>query len=262
MAIGIACMVGIRLPTNFNSPYKAASIIDFWRRWHMTLSRFLKDYLYIPLGGNRKGPVRRYGNLMLTMVLGGLWHGAGWTFVIWGALHGAYLIVNHLWHALRRLLGFGVSQGGLLGRVAGTVLTFLAVLVAWVFFRAESVEGAMNILIGMSGQYGFNITPAYAKLIASHTIVPSLVDVGVVLSPGLTLMAYLGTLLALVWFAPNSLQIMARFSPAVDTPPAPGRGFIAWQPSLGYALGCALLLVVAVLSLSTETVSDFLYFQF
>ena len=82
-------MFGIDLPLNFNSPYKATSIIEFWRRWHMTLSRFLRDYLYIPLGGNRHGPARRYVNLMLTMLLGGLWHGAGWTFVVWGALHGA-----------------------------------------------------------------------------------------------------------------------------------------------------------------------------
>ena len=95
MAIGIARMFGIRLPLNFNSPYKATSIIDFWRRWHITLSRFLRDYLYIPLGGSRKGRVRRYINLMTTMILGGLWHGAGWTFLLWGALHGFYLMINH-----------------------------------------------------------------------------------------------------------------------------------------------------------------------
>ena len=101
MAIGLARMIGIRLPLNFHSPYKAGSIIEFWRRWHMTLSRFLRDYLYFPLGGNRHGRQRRYLNLLATMVLGGLWHGAGWTFVIWGALHGLYLVVNHAWRALR-----------------------------------------------------------------------------------------------------------------------------------------------------------------
>src|SRR5450830_1540606 len=99
MAIGLSRMFGIRLPLNFDSPYKAASITEFWRRWHMTLSRFLRDYLYIPLGGNRKGPTRRYVNLLTTMVLGGLWHGAGWTFVAWGALHGAYLCIDHVWTA-------------------------------------------------------------------------------------------------------------------------------------------------------------------
>ena len=101
MAIGLSLLFGVKLPLNFDSPYKAANIIDFWRRWHMTLSRFLRDYLYFPLGGNRKGPARRHLNLLITMVLGGLWHGAGLTFVMWGALHGFYLIVNHAW---RRLL--------------------------------------------------------------------------------------------------------------------------------------------------------------
>src|SRR5947208_727657 len=98
MAIGISLMFGIFLPLNFSSPYKATSIIDFWRRWHMTLSQFLRDYLYIPLGGNRRGPALRYVNLMITMLLGGLWHGAAWTFVVWGALHGAYLCINHAWN--------------------------------------------------------------------------------------------------------------------------------------------------------------------
>jgi len=95
MAIGLSLMFNAKLPANFNSPYKAVNIIDFWRRWHMTLSRFLRDYLYFPLGGNRKGPARRYINLLTTMLHGGLWHGAGWTFVVWGGLHGIYLVVNH-----------------------------------------------------------------------------------------------------------------------------------------------------------------------
>ncbi|HIE55101.1 MAG TPA: MBOAT family protein, partial [Chromatiaceae bacterium] len=102
MAIGIGRMFGIKLPINFNSPYQALNIIDFWRRWHITLSRFLRDYLYIPLGGNRKGPARRHVNMMVTMLLGGLWHGAGWNFVIWGGLHGSYLVVNHFWRQIWR----------------------------------------------------------------------------------------------------------------------------------------------------------------
>src|SRR6185503_1089071 len=97
MAIGLSRLFGVRLPINFNSPYKATNIADFWRRWHMTLSRFLRDYLYIALGGNKKGRLRRYTNLMVTMLLGGLWHGAGWNFVLWGALHGAYLCLHQLW---------------------------------------------------------------------------------------------------------------------------------------------------------------------
>src|SRR5437763_2683355 len=112
MAIGISLMFGIFLPLNFNSPYKATSIIDFWRRWHMTLSQFLRDYLYIPLGGNRRGRILRYVNLMITMLLGGLWHGAAWTFVAWGALHGVYLCINHAWS------NYGPAAGPRFARVA------------------------------------------------------------------------------------------------------------------------------------------------
>src|ERR1700722_4381570 len=147
MAIGISLMFGIFLPLNFNSPYKATSIIDFWRRWHMTLSQFLRDYLYIPLGGNRHGRMLRYVNLMITMLLGGLWHGAAWTFVAWGALHGLYLCINHAW------INYGPPIPERLARpagVAGFLLTFLAVVVAWVFFRADSLASALSVLSDMA----------------------------------------------------------------------------------------------------------------
>ncbi len=117
---GLARMFGIRLPYNFASPYQATSIIEFWRRWHMTLSRFLRDYVYIPLGGNRRGPARRHLNLMLTMLLGGLWHGAAWTFVAWGALHGLYLLVNHAWSsAVARAVAAAAAVGAVARRRAG-----------------------------------------------------------------------------------------------------------------------------------------------
>jgi D-alanyl-lipoteichoic acid acyltransferase DltB (MBOAT superfamily) len=153
MAVGLSLLVGVRLPYNFDSPYKAQNIIDFWRRWHMTLSRFLRDYLYFPLGGNRRGPGRRYVNLALTMLLGGLWHGASWTFVVWGGLHGFYLIVNHLW---RRLTGASDREdherpAGWSARAAGTALTLLCVIVAWVCFRATTFGQATSILAGMLG---------------------------------------------------------------------------------------------------------------
>ena len=154
MAVGLSLLFGVRLPYNFNSPYKARNIIDFWRRWHMTLSRFLRDYLYVPLGGNRHGPVRRYGTSRLTMLLGGLWHGAAWTFVIWGGLHGFYLIVNHLWqHVTAGIAGPRPAAGRgalhLLSSLAGNALTLLAVAVAWVFFRATTFSQAAAILKGM-----------------------------------------------------------------------------------------------------------------
>src|SRR5678809_1798573 len=120
MAIGASRMFGILLPMNFNSPYKATSIIEFWRRWHMTLSRFLRDYLYIPLGGSRNGPAHRYSNLMITMLLGGLWHGAGWTFVIWGGLHGLYLCADRA-RGVRRNLPDGIPA---LREVPAVLVTF------------------------------------------------------------------------------------------------------------------------------------------
>ncbi|PXA56702.1 MBOAT family O-acyltransferase [Pseudomonas aeruginosa] len=139
MAIGAALLFNIWLPINFNSPYKALDIQDFWRRWHMTLSRYLRDYLYIPLGGNRCSSSRVYFNLMATFVLGGLWHGASWMFVIWGALHGGALVIHRFWKNL------GMSMPAPLA----WIVTFLFVNVAWVFFRATSMQDAMTILGGM-----------------------------------------------------------------------------------------------------------------
>ncbi|MCK4871556.1 MAG: MBOAT family protein [Phycisphaerales bacterium] len=139
MAIGLGMMFGVRIPENFNAPYKAISIIDFWRRWHMTLSRFLRDYLYIPLGGNRRGKSRRYMNLMLTMLLGGLWHGASWTFVIWGGYHGLLLVVVHVWRRFGQPMPMWVAR----------TITFVAVVAGWVVFRATSMGQAGEILKSM-----------------------------------------------------------------------------------------------------------------
>jgi alginate O-acetyltransferase complex protein AlgI len=145
MAIGLALMFGFRLPYNFDAPYRAASIREFWRRWHMTLSRFLRDYLYIPLGGNRLGPARQAVNVVVTMLLGGLWHGASWTFVAWGGLHGLALAINGAWARAGRRLPW----------IAGWVLTMLFVLVGWVLFRAADFATAWHILQAMAGLDGF-----------------------------------------------------------------------------------------------------------
>lgn len=154
MAIGLSLLFNVRLPVNFNSPYKSTSIIDFWRRWHITLSRFLRDYLYIPLGGNQNGRFNRYFNLIVTMLLGGLWHGAGWTFVIWGGLHGFYLIINHTWRHLKSKLNWG--DGGWLTQVFSGALTFLSVSIGWVFFRAENYTVAISVIKGMVGLNGYS----------------------------------------------------------------------------------------------------------
>ena len=139
MAIGLALLFNIRLPVNFNSPYKATNIQDFWRRWHITLSRFLRDYVYIPLGGNRKGGFRTYNNLMATFVLGGLWHGAAWTFVFWGFLHGLALIIQRLWSKLGIKLWTWLAW----------LITFNFVNITWVFFRAKEWDDAVKVLGSM-----------------------------------------------------------------------------------------------------------------
>jgi D-alanyl-lipoteichoic acid acyltransferase DltB (MBOAT superfamily) len=139
MAIGAALLFNIKLPINFYSPYKALDIQDFWRRWHITLSRFLKDYIYIPLGGNRKGNLRTYTNLMTTFILGGIWHGAGWTFVFWGFMHGAALVIHRLWQQI----------GFKLPKVLAWFITFNFINVAWVFFRAKEWDDALKVLKGM-----------------------------------------------------------------------------------------------------------------
>ena len=139
MAIGAALLFNIKLPVNFNSPYKATNIQDFWRRWHITLSRFLKDYVYIPLGGNRKGHFKTYSNLMATFILGGIWHGAGWTFVFWGFLHGLALVIQRAWN------GFGFKMNSILA----WFVTFNFINISWVFFRAKEWNDAMKVLSGM-----------------------------------------------------------------------------------------------------------------
>ena len=149
MAIGAALLFNIKLPFNFNSPYKALDIQDFWRRWHMTLSRFLRDYIYIPLGGNRKGSLRTYTNLLITFLLGGIWHGAGWTFVFWGFLHGVALMAHRAW----KLLGFSMPK------VWAWLTTFLFINFTWVFFRAETWQDALRILKGMLGLTGVVLVP-------------------------------------------------------------------------------------------------------
>jgi alginate O-acetyltransferase complex protein AlgI len=151
IAIGIALLLGFRFPQNFNSPYAALSIQDFWRRWHMTLSRWLRDYVYIPLGGNRKGSLITYRNLMLTMLIGGLWHGAGWTFVVWGGIHGIGLASERWWKSRP---GYVEPRSTRARRVVARIVTFNVVCLAWVFFRADSFRTAWEMLTGLFTDWG------------------------------------------------------------------------------------------------------------
>lgn len=162
MAIGLGLLIGIQLPINFLSPYKAVSITEFWRRWHITLSRFLRDYLYIPIGGSRRGRMRRYINLMVTMLLGGLWHGAGWTFVIWGGLHGLLLVVHQFWEKVLQK-----HSGVRLPRPMAVSITFLAVSFCWIFFRAETMTGALNVVAAFSNFEGITRDGGLTQLFGS-----------------------------------------------------------------------------------------------
>jgi D-alanyl-lipoteichoic acid acyltransferase DltB (MBOAT superfamily) len=245
MAVGLARMFNIHLPINFFSPYKAKNISDFWRRWHITLSRFLRDYLYIPLGGNRSGRHRRYVNLMVTMLLGGLWHGAGWTFVVWGGLHGAYLGLALAWPSIRD----GLKLPRLPARLASLVawaLTFLAVVVGWVFFRAESFDAAGRMLAGLAGLAGPALAPgAFGSAWGWFWIL---------------------TLLAAAWLLPNTYELMVRYRPALITYPEHEAALRRaldrrhWRPRPTWAMGIATGFVAAFISLHREQV--FLYFQF
>ena len=263
MAIGLSRMFGVILPLNFHSPYKSVNIIEFWRRWHMTLSRFLRDYLYIPLGGNRKGRLRRYLNLLITMLLGGLWHGAGWTFVIWGGLHGVYLMVNHAWHTLRRALGQDPHRPLFWPwHVLSVLLTFLCVVVAWVFFRATDFHGALALLSAMFGGNGFELPDHWLPKWGSVGI--WLAAQGVDFAPQHGLLPggainWIWISLLLVWFAPNTQQIMTDFRPALESAGEPPR-WLRWRPTAATGLLIWALAFVAIINLNRE--SAFLYFQF
>jgi alginate O-acetyltransferase complex protein AlgI len=189
MAIGLGKMFGFTFDENFASPYKASSLTEFWRRWHISLSTFLRDYLYIPLGGNRKGAGRTHVNLLTVMVLGGLWHGANWTFVAWGALHGGVL-------ALERLLG-RAAPSHWLPRPLAVGLTFVIVLAGWVFFRSDTVGVAAQYFQALGGGRGTAETAGLlrAEMATTHTLVMLAVGLGV------------------AFFVPNSQSLLRVLTP-------------------------------------------------
>ncbi len=260
MAIGLSKLMNIDLPINFNSPYKATNIADFWRRWHMTLSRFLRDYLYISLGGNRKGTFRRYGNLMATMLLGGLWHGAGWTFVIWGGLHGLYLVIHQIWQSAReRFLGHDLSKSTRTARLFSALITFVCVVIAWVFFRAPHLDSALGILKGMSGLNGMVLPIEWQSLFgASGHSGSAWFSFGHLEAfGGHRQLGWIALLLTTVWIFPNSQTLVERWR---------GNSLAqricherwAWM-GLG-ALGVCVFLLAAING--SHGSSEFIYFNF
>lgn len=235
MAIGLGLIFNLRFPQNFDSPYQSFSIIDFWRRWHMTLGTWVKYYLYIPLGGNRHGEWRKMRNLFLSMSIIGLWHGAGWTFVIWGGIHGALLMINHQWRRLKITLP----------KLVCWLTTFICVVVAWVFFRAASVNEALLILSAMTDVRHI-VLPENGPFVQYMSWAQPW---GVTFStwhhsePLNRILWQLVGLWALLLFMPNPVRLMNKFKPG-------------W---MWFTLALIFLLVSLY---KMDTYTEFLYFQF
>lgn len=252
MAIGLARLFGIRLPMNFASPYKARSLIDFWQRWHITLSRFLRDYLYFPIGGGRKGRGRRYLNIFVVMLLGGIWHGAGWTFALWGGIHGLLIVVNHAWRTLRKHMPLPPRATPLhLWRLR--LITFFCVTLAWVPFRATAIDAVVLIYKGMFGGNGLGFAPFVLADLTSQTT----------LFVPLLLVCFWIT-----WFLPNTAEFMRKYNPIIPSKGYPttnienieNRSFFLWRPSIKASILVSIIFYITMMFLSQPT--EFLYFQF
>ena len=244
MAVGLAKMFGIVLPLNFNSPYKATSIIDFWRKWHMTLARFLKDYVYIPLGGNKCSTLRNYGNLLATMIIGGIWHGAGWTFLVWGSLHGAALALNHWWRAIQTIKSTPGQTPGILKLWTSRVLTFAVVILGWVFFRSETLGAATHLLGSMFGT-------AQSPPLGTDTLLKS------------KMWIWFSLLLFWVWFLPNVAEITFKQLPYHEITinrQSEKTWWLTFEYQPRWAVFTGLIIALAVLSMSRA--SEFLYYNF
>jgi len=263
MAIGLALLFGVRLPLNFFSPYKSRNFIEFWLRWHITLSSFLRDYLYFTLGGNRRGKFNRYRNLFLTMLIGGLWHGAAWTFVLWGALHGAYLMICHGWNAL--VGGYkNCPRFGAWMKPVAYLITFLCIVVSMAFFRADSIPAAWSIVKGLCGLHGVYIYPG------EHSFYYWLTWLGlpVEYSPYAVrfvdkdVLHHLLIVYGIIWFMPNVAQMFSAQHPVITggdlVRSYPAR--IQWRSTWYWSIFVAVLLLVSLLNLNN--VSEFLYFRF
>ena len=267
MAIGLALLFNIDLPINFLSPYRSLSIIDFWRRWHMTLSKFLKDYLYIPLGGSKKGQARRYLNLMITMILGGFWHGASWTFIVWGVMHGLFLTIDHLWRSFAISFGIDKFEGLLLYKILCWLLTFSCVLLGWVMFRSDSLAAALVIYKSLIAS-GMVITlPTELQGMLAHLLPKSVLftnTLGGLQIPILQAWSVILAGLFIVLFMPNTNECASRFVSGY-------RGVLnSSRPlSFNFVSGRALLtspiffgILFGLSLLSMTRISEFLYFKF
>lgn len=254
MAMGLAMMIGIMLPVNFNSPYKAANFVELWRRWHITVSQFLRDYIYIPLGGSRRGKVRRYNNLMITMVLGGLWHGAGVGFIVWGFLMGSYLCINSAWGYWCSRLGFAPKAGWY--HKGCVLLTFLVWTASWPFFNAATLDGTMALYQGLSGFNGIVLPQGYSAWLSPLLAIANPLDITfgkVQHFAGSVQIAGLIFLAVVVWTMPNSNELIRRLSVMSKR-----RGQARWLALYGLLGGFALAMGLMGIS----EFNEFIYFRF
>ena len=255
MALGLAYLFGIKLPINFDSPYRATSIIDFWRRWHITLSNFLRDYLYIPLGGNKKGLSNQFFAIMVTMLIGGLWHGASWTFIFWGFLHGVFLIINHLYRFIKIR-----SSTTHTSNFIYWIFTFFVVTTSWVFFRSPSFESASLIIKSMFAIDGL-ILPSSLYLLLNSLVGEKLIGFLNITFSGsppfniISSIAFLGLTFMIIILFPQSQELTKKLSL-----------FFKSEIKNNYIkisfIGLLIGLMVVYTTLRTDNPQEFIYFNF
>jgi D-alanyl-lipoteichoic acid acyltransferase DltB (MBOAT superfamily) len=237
MAIGVALIFNIKIPANFNSPYKSLDIREFWRRWHITLSRFMRDYIYISLGGNRSGEIKTLINLMMTFLIGGLWHGAAWTFVFWGFLHGSALVIHRLW----------LKTGFHLNKFLAWFMTFNFVNAAWVFFRAKNFDDALNILKSMTGLNGI-VMPSNLE---NNPLLQKLTFVGISFGEQTAHLPDKGAFVYYLCIIMLPFVLMTRNSNDL---------LLEFQPNRKNALAVSLMMIICLLLLNQT--KSFVYFNF
>lgn len=268
MAIGLARLFGIILPINFNSPYKSKNIIDFWRRWHITLSEFLKNYIYVPMGGNRFGILNQFKNILITMLIGGVWHGAGFNFILWGALHGFYLVINHSWRRVACVLLDNEWRDSKIYKYCSHFITLICVIVAWVLFRANEFSTAIKMYSSMFFLEGI---PLPTRLESFSFITQfkdrfSFFSFGNVFPHQLfeirdSIVLMLLLIIVLLAF-PSTIDLMKNYRPVLSSKYFINKNKLAfyWQPTQIWAFALAIISIVSLCLLSKP--SEFLYYKF
>ena len=245
IAVGLGYLFGFKLPINFESPYKASSLISFWRSWNITLSQFVRDYIYIPLGGKRHGFLRQSFNIFMVMLIGGIWHGTGATFILWGGAHGVCLTINHLWRGFRKSLGHSLKNENFFNTMISRLATFLTVIFLWVIFRSDTLNSALSIIQSLLGLHSAPDSEFNNIKINEDR---------------------LWFFLFIAWFAPNTREIMSRYFSANNKSDKSQQSseleshWYHWYPNQWWAALTAILFIMSLLGLTHS--KEFIYFQF